>query len=356
MRRIGLAITTLLLLASCKNDEIMVNNLVSFEVNPSTVVSGFYHANDVAKLDAGMKLRTRLLIYDTQGVLVDSDMQYLDGYSDQMKSQFELNDGLYIAIAITDVIGGGIDEDIEWEMKGENHLATLKVVSPHVWNSSYQILGVADYEFHVSLSSDEQYHVINVEPAGSLVYFYLSNIRALDTILSPLAEEYGYQSYGYKLLVNKIHEHISFDLDGTMLTTITSSDDYDWRLSYIVPNKYESHVLNIYGYRFMFPLGKVSFKWGVSFDDLPAFDLFEDGGAMDIVMGKGEEWSIRLDLATGEETWGIINNTKNAIGPQSDDSSTTMERITTTIRSENRDAPQVIELGKAVMDKWQAAN
>lgn len=95
------------MLSSCSNDDITVDYATNFKVNLSTVIKPFTYEMTPGELESvgsDERIRTRLLIYDTEGNLVDQETQLLSNYSAIMSCSKALKKGDYIAIAISDVV------------------------------------------------------------------------------------------------------------------------------------------------------------------------------------------------------------------------------------------------------------
>ena len=57
---------------SCSNDDITIRTATNFKINPSTVIAPFtweYESGDLESFNTDYRLRIRLLIYNSDGLL-----------------------------------------------------------------------------------------------------------------------------------------------------------------------------------------------------------------------------------------------------------------------------------------------
>lgn len=240
-----------ILLSSCKNEDISISRKVTFEVNPYTVISEFakhqVYENDLEMFAEGDWLRVHLFVYDVNGNLVASDMQYLSGYRSTMNASFELADGAYSVVATTDIatLSGGDVVFEYWTFSGTDRLTNIKITDASGkigWDD--KILGLTCDQ--VTVSSDKTIHTINVKPAGALVVVHTIGIHYYSDVIS------------YHLVLDKNSDYWSLDSNGLMIPTINTGTTYNWQLS--VQNTSSSSD-NDYSYRFVMPLGNTNFIW-----------------------------------------------------------------------------------------------
>ena len=239
-----------LLLVSCKNEDITISREVSIKVNLYSVIEDFakhqYHEGDLETFAQGDKLRVHLFVYDENGVLVGSDMKYLEGYRSTMVSSFDLEVGKYTVVATSDVatLSGGELSFTYWEFLGSGKLSELKIKDKNYMGRDDKILGVSCEEIEVA--SGQTSFSVDVKPAGALVVIHHKGIHYLHDVLS------------YELDMKKLPDYGKF-VDGKFIPVIQESDSYDWRLNNLVVKDYD--IDNVYSYKFVLPLGETDFIW-----------------------------------------------------------------------------------------------
>lgn len=178
------AVLFTVILSSCSNDDIPVQDTTVIRVNPSTVMSDFtYQLNpgDLDGVESDEELRIRLFIYDGSGNLVDEQTQSVRNYLTTATFEVDLPHGEnYKAIAITDVTSNSSGSVAEyWGIEDPSDLSSMRInYLGHEGNFGEQeILGVKSYAF----VSGENI-TINVEAAGALVCTRVRNIHAYSDI------------------------------------------------------------------------------------------------------------------------------------------------------------------------------
>jgi hypothetical protein len=175
------------------------------------------NANDIQNMSlssTSSRIRTRLLIYNEQGLKVNDGslpmVQYLENYETTMKvTGLQLPDGNYTFVAITDIvqIANGRVQDEIWGMTGEDKITTLKLtlLKTHYENVSdfvhtKAILGIGTTKISVPTKSGN----ITIKPAmaGSLMVFNYNGIDRFGEITQ------------YGILTDWISGYVSFDRDG----------------------------------------------------------------------------------------------------------------------------------------------
>lgn len=264
-----------LLFASCKNEDISISREVSFEVNPYTVIKDFVkhqvYEDDLETFSSGDMLRVHLFVYDTNGDLVASDMQYLNGYRSTMNSKFELADGIYSVVATSDVatLSSGDVAFEYWEFTGYKQLSELKIKDSGYLGQEDKILGVSFEK--ITVAAGQINHIINLVPAGALIVVQFNGIHSFSDVVT------------YRLLVNKNSDYCSFS-NGDYQPVINESTTYNWQLDFINVSNYPNNN-NLYGYKFVLPLGRTDFIWRAELDD--SYLLLDDTyNKVDIKQGK----------------------------------------------------------------------
>lgn len=121
-----------LLLVSCQNEDISISRETVFSVNPYEAINDFVNHQlndgDLDLLPSSTRVRVQVLIYDTEGKLVDYAVEYLNNYHLTMNATFDLEDGNYVAIATTDVVyyDGTVNFEF-WNFVGKEKLSEFKI-------------------------------------------------------------------------------------------------------------------------------------------------------------------------------------------------------------------------------------
>lgn len=172
------------ILSSCSNDDILMQETTIIRVNPSTVMSNFtYQLNpgDLDGVDSEQELRIRLFIYDENGKLINEQTQNLRNYLTTATFEVDLPSGVtHTAIAVTDVTSkktGSVSE--YWGIEESSDLASMRInYLGHEGNyGDQEILGVKSETIHSGQNT-----TINVEAAGALVCTWVRNIHAYSDI------------------------------------------------------------------------------------------------------------------------------------------------------------------------------
>lgn len=277
------------MLSSCSNEDITVGNMVTMKVNPSGVITPFkYEMNsgELEGLSESYKLRTRILVYDENGQLKESDTQYLSNYSNIMTSSMALPYGKYIVIAITDVVkmpGSNIEFEY-WLISGEKNLSQLKVTDAGYIGGKNKILGVGKQVITIDDDNNDSF-VVKCTPAGAICLTYYCDIHRFSDV-----EKYG-------VLMTKSSESISYDNSGNYAVSVDNNGgNYDWWLDYIEPKDYTNYS-NIYGYYFVLPMNSVKFKFIADTED----DRINLSNEYTMNLEMGKQYLFMLDLLDDNE-------------------------------------------------------
>ena len=289
---ISMMVVCLAILSSCTNEDISVGNLVTVKVNPSGVIAPFeYEMNpgDLENISESHKLRTRIFVYDKDGLLKASETQYLAGYSNIMTSSLELPKGTYTAIAITDVVEmSSSDVTFEyWNVSGEDVISQLMVTDAGYIGYKNKILGVGKQTISVGDKNGE--FMVKCSAAGAVCLVYYCNIHTFSDV-----EQYG-------VLMTKTSDNISFNESGNYDVSIESSGtNFSWWLGKLSPKDYSSYK-NIYSYLFVLPMSKVTLQFVADTDD----DRYYLAEKSTMNLEAGREYLMMLDL--DDEDYGITS-------------------------------------------------
>lgn len=270
-----------LLFASCKNEDISISREVTFSVNPYDVINGFVNnqANegDLDLLSNSYRVRTQVYVYDTDGKLVDYDVDYLKDYHSTMNALFDLPDGNYIAIATTDVVeyNGSVTFEF-WTFEGKEKLTELKINHAGYLGYESKILGVGRQ--NVNVQHGQTQYSIRLEPQGALALCIVWGIHSFYDVTS------------YDLMTNRAFKCCSFNSDGTWEMSCEEAifNKYVYRFN---PNHYSSY--GGYGYQFI-PAGGSNYRWDAETTSGNLEDITE--GAMSLSIVPGNTYQFELSL------------------------------------------------------------
>lgn len=134
-KRSMISVLTILVMSwamlGCSNEEIQIDQLLTVKVTTSEVLSGFkfeIYKGELSKLtNDNYKLRTQLLVYNTEGKLVSQETHFLNYYGEDMTVHPSLPGGTYRMVAITDVVLNR--QNLAWQLSGEADLSQLRLSS-----------------------------------------------------------------------------------------------------------------------------------------------------------------------------------------------------------------------------------
>ena len=314
---------------SCSNDDIPVEkNIVcktTFKINPSTVIKPFtfeYNPGELQIFDENYELRVRLLLFAQDGAYVDGDIQYFSNYNVIMTSNKQLEEGSYIAVAITDLKkkSSSTEADLPneyWKLSNDyRYLADLKIQDAGYVGGKNKILGISYKNIQVS-SGNVNEVIIDVKPAGAIIAVtwdyphYYSDVKQIQLGSNKLVNEY------------------IFNTDGSYSVAENVSSIYtDKRIAVYNVKTYEGDACNhyIYDYYYVLP-SKYNLKWLWSdteknFEDL--YDFHDEPMVLDIK--AGDEWILGINMkelyyytpenvANEINTRSILSSFENAVIP-----------------------------------------
>ncbi len=271
-----------LIMSSCTNDDIPVDQTTVFKINPASVVEPFtyeFNAGDLEGFPLNYDLRVRLLIYNWEGFLTESVTQFLPSYESLMSTSVNLSQGNYTAVVITDVVrkdGDNIDLEF-WELSDEKTISTAKITDAGYIGSKTKILGVGSTEFSVSGSSREI--VINPKPVGAILCVMFKNIHTFFDVTA------------IALQANRDLDYLTFNENGDYDITMGSNNNYPWRVAYIEISNYPNST-NIYSYSFVCPADNVSYVFKLDVDG--ADSVISDPMTFDVAAGSEYYFEINL--------------------------------------------------------------
>ena len=290
------------LFTSCGDDDNKISIATDFRINPSTVIAPFaaveHNPGELKTFASGYQLRVRLLVYNSEGLLQDEDVQYFSTYSVTMSSSLFLPEGDYKAIVITDVVSENPGEVEYWKLSDYKRLANTHIDDGELIGGRQEILGIATKDFTVGSNSYGEVS-IDVQPAGALFFTKYENIHEHDDIGVDF----------YVLITSKIGHSYVFNSDGSFDASAESSNEnIAWTLDRIYPENFEMNVGNVYNYIFVTPFNNMNMQFGFGVRDEGWAPLTDE---MTVSPKMGETWYFGIDLETLEYDYFLGNGTGN---------------------------------------------
>lgn len=270
-----------IMLSSCKNEDISISREVTIAVNPYDVINGFVNnqvnEGDLDLLPSSYRLRVQVYLYDTDGKLVDYDVDYLRDYHSTMDASFDLSDGNYIAIATTDVVeyNGSVTFEF-WNFEGKEKLTELKINHAGYLGYESKILGVGRQNVNVQHGQTE--FSIQLEPQGALALCIVWGIHSFNDVTS------------YNLMTNRAFKCCSFKSDGTWEISCEEVI-FNKYVHCFNPNNYSSY--GGYGYQFI-PAGGSSYRWDAETTSGELEDITGGTKSLSLVSGKTYQFELLL--------------------------------------------------------------
>lgn len=284
--------TLVVVLSSCSSDDISVGQSTTFKINPSSVIQSFTYEiepGDLEGISSEESLRVRLLVYDSDNVLVRSETQYLSSYASIMTTNMDLEAGDYMAVVITDVVtrNGDNVSFACWELSDERSLTTARITDLGYIGGQSKILGIGSKNFRVSDGATEV--SVNPSPAGSLLLVMWSHVHTFSDVEEMTLE------------VNRFSDYLVMNSQGGFDMSVENHDNqYDWRITMLAPSDYPDSN-NLYSYYFIFPIQNISFRFRI--DPSSGESIYTD--PMPFNLKAGSEYYFELDLCDPEFDNGI---------------------------------------------------
>ena len=296
MKKTLVALTAVItvMLTSCSNDDLPVYHTTTFKVDPSTVISSYveYNVGDLTSLYGDYKLRIRLLAYNEEGILVASDEAFSDDYTHIQTFSFDLVDGTYTTVAITDVILPGTDGIEFYTLANQQRLSTTQVSDAGYIGGAMGILGLSTERRTISSSTGDV--TIQVKPAGALIVCEIEDWNACTNFVNSDGDPIDASSF--TLAANQLSSDLSLNSNGDPIFSVNSSSEYAYRWFAMDRNPQYTRG---YGYIFKFPMKNVKLKWQVR--DADKTYAWGEPILLDIEIGK--EYYFSLDVASDEAGW-----------------------------------------------------
>jgi len=181
------ALFSIIILGSCQNEAIEIQEQVKIIISPSQVLESFipYKATDLEMENdeelGTARLRITALIYDSKGELYSKNVGLLNDYNSDYSFNILLNPNEeYKLLAFSSSIMGNLENTTaeSYKFSGENNLNTLEVVqtNEYSWYSNYSVLGILDNELTAGNDDNMKF---NLKPATAYVNLNWRNIHTL---------------------------------------------------------------------------------------------------------------------------------------------------------------------------------
>ncbi len=269
---------------SCSNDDITIRTATNFKINPSTVIAPFtweYESGDLESFNTDYRLRIRLLIYNSDGLLEAEDIQYFSNYIVTMNSTINLPVGNYNAIVITDLVGQTSDAVEEfWTLSNYERLADTHIDDVGYIGGKEKILGITNQNFSVDRENSNEIS-IDVKPVGAIFFVQFMGIHAIEEITR------------YSLACAKTANQCIFNINGSYsIAEENNNGSYDWRICFVEPQDYPNYS-GTYGYYYVLPVSNLNLKFQYNTETEEKQDLTP---VMTINPQAGEEWAFELNM------------------------------------------------------------
>ncbi|MBO5630782.1 MAG: hypothetical protein J5965_17085 [Aeriscardovia sp.] len=242
MKKIIFAAVSLLIflsVTSCTNDDIVINtdNKVN-DVNVTVSLSNFfqsynyndtYHGIEVSEYfrtfysEYEWEIQTRTLIYDSNGLLVDSLVSYSTN-TNAVTNTKKLGDGKYTFVSTLTFAFKKDDGSYEsmWDLADKENLATANLQmywNQHLWS-------IMSYDAKEVTIAKGQTTDVNMQPSpiGALAYMYLQNFCYKNEADYPNKDDNGIRllalfsrnkAVGYKLNPKATDKYVYLDATGS---------------------------------------------------------------------------------------------------------------------------------------------
>ena len=243
--------------ASCSNDAVPIeyHTATTFKVNLNNIVDipNIYEINagELEGVSSGYKLRVRLLVYNSDGALVASETEHFSSYNDIMSTTVTLEEGLYTAVAITDIIKGSFSY---WTLSEENSITYARVTDNGYIGGQNKFLGVGARTFNLSGTTKEV--IIDPSLAGAVLLTLWRNVNAYNNVNTMTLES------------NRMSKYLEFSGSGSIGYVLDNdNNNFKWRVNYIERADFPDSK-NVYAYCFAFPGKNISYKYSLETSDI----------------------------------------------------------------------------------------
>lgn len=283
-----------ILLTSCNKDlDLDIKYQLTVDIDNMDVVKNLKNYNNADLFPNGVigikdyKVRVSSMLYNSAGVLVSEDIQFVDDFSKTVSLTNSIDAGEYTLVSFADIVkynSGKVSFEY-WKIEGKNSLSKLQITDMDYKGFEYKALGVAKTKISINKSTLAS---IKTEPVGSLITFWFINIDYA---------KIAYLGYGW----NKKSDYYLVDEEKSNIVTENTIDEYET----------ESEYTGYYDQRYFLPMQQLTFVWQSYSSSLNA--ILSKGLTFNI--DRGINKTIKIDVQTGQ--YSETNSTKSAIIPTS---------------------------------------
>jgi hypothetical protein len=278
------------MLASCSNDDIPMNQTIAFKVNPSTVVSNLYEfsAGELSSIGSAYQLSVTMYLYNDAGTLIEKRNQRFSDYTHVMNEQISVGQGQYTLVATTLIVGKS-DGFNYWTVSGEDNLSTFSIQDAGYIGGRYKILGLSASK--ISIGASTQDVSIDVKPAGAIALVRWTNWNKYSDVES------------WALMSNRSCDNLVLDNNANVHYSVESSSDYDW---YVAAIDYDSDYQAGYAYAFLFPMQNAK----MSFAAETSTSQYLLGTTLNSDIELGKSYLFMYDVDADETYWYDMTNSR----------------------------------------------
>ncbi len=285
MKKIIFMLTAVIavMLTSCSNDDIPVNQAVTFKVNPSTVVSDLYEfsAGELSSIGSDYQLSVTMYLYNDAGTLIEKRNQNFSDYTHVMNEQISVGQGQYTLVATTLIVGKN-EEFNYWTVSGEENLSTFSIQDVGYIGGRNKILGLSASKITIEASTQDI--SIDVKPAGAIALIRCTNWNKYSDVER------------WALLSNRTCDNLVLDNNANVHYSVESSSTYDW---YIAAMSYDSDYQGGYTYAFLFPMQNAK----MSFAAETSTSQYLLGTTLNSAIELGKSYLFMYDVDADETYW-----------------------------------------------------
>lgn len=165
-------------ISACTNNEVEINYQFNTEIDGIDLVESLTNPYDntvffpSGKVDPNYSVRTRQVIYDDEGAIVNQDSIFSESFYDKVKFKSILAPGIYTVITVVDVVYNKLD--LNWTFKDIKKLSTANIIIGDKVPSSNGILGY--HKDEINITNQSQSLTIIPEHLGALYVINFTNV------------------------------------------------------------------------------------------------------------------------------------------------------------------------------------
>lgn len=307
----------LLIGSSCSNDDIPEEYIdskydMSFKINPQTIVNPlitanlFVHDSGVGNSlyeISGHKVRIRLLVYDTRGILVSVQEKIVGDFRAVSDFTVTLPEGEYRMFSICDLVSENNKE--YWTLSGENDITSLKMEKSDIPFGAWGcIVGMNSYSFVLNKLNQDEEIKCDLKPIFVVICQALAKYSNAN-LLNYLNQKYNVNfsnNYQFDLYTYTYPSFIQFNKDGTYLVSFETNRNNPVSIITRNPNELNFEAGYDYSFAVVLPTSSyVTFGIGIRDSDYQLWELLDELELREMSIGifyhvvfnpDGRRWSI----------------------------------------------------------------